>query len=361
MKRASVAVLAATALSSTLALSGCGSSGSGSKTIGGGTTSSAKADNGVVSQSAAQQMLTQFATENNQANQARSSSVLAGFEAGSSYQLDAGSYLFYKVTDPANHNYTAINYTQPVFYIPHQTSYPAWFVVKVHQQDVTPPKSGSGSGDQYLLFTRQAAGSPWMLILEPNVLTGVSAPQIATNGNGNATKLAPGAKGQLALAPNKLPAADVGYLDAGTGPTAPARPGLPAPKPSGPVTNFADGKTNVGDFHDQSFFNNQAPGQLLVQDRHSTNSDPVYALKTSDGGALAFYDTSAQLLVSTTFGQLFSLKYSGFISGTQKDANFEINYREQFAVYEPPGTPAKPQVIAEYSGPVSAECGGGPC
>src|SRR5262249_34679303 len=118
---------------------------------------------------------------------------------------------------------------------------------------------------------------------------------------------------------------------------------------------------NLGDLHDQAFFQGLAPGQLLVQDKHATTQDQVYALQTSDGGALTFYDLSATVTVSTIYGQLFSLKYSGFISGSQQDANFEVKYSEQFAVYEPAGAQAQPRVLAENSGPVSAECGGGPC
>jgi hypothetical protein len=343
--------VAAVTLSVAIALSGCGSSGSG------------RAEpSAVITAAGAKQVLAQYAATNNRSNELREASVLASYEAGSSYQIDAGAYAFHRVTDPANHDYTAVSYVRPAFYIPRQTGYPAWFAVRVHQQDVHPPASGSSSTDVYLLFSRSSASAKWLQVLDPEVLSGSgSAPQVAAGPHGTALQIAPGDAGRLALAPGQLPAAHVSYLDAGSAPTVPLRPGLPTPKAAGPTVTFANGKTNLGDLHDQAFFQGLAPGQLDVQDTHATTPDRVYALQTTGGGALVFYDLSATLTISTVSGQLFSLKYSGFISGSQKDANFEVNYREQFAVYEPAGAPVQPQVVAENSGPMSAECGGGPC
>jgi hypothetical protein len=351
MKRASGAVLAAVTLSLAIALSGCGSAGTG------------RAEpSAVITTAGAKQVLTQYGAANNRSNELRDASVLAGYEAGSSYQIDAGAYAYHRVTDPANHSYAALSYVRPVFYIPRQTGFPAWFAVRVYQQEVHPPTSGSPSTDVYLLFTRSSASAKWLQVLDPQVLSGSgSAPQVAADPHGSALQVAPGDAGRLALAPGKLPAADVGYLDAGSAPTVPLRPGLPTPKASGPNVTFANGKTNLGDLHDQAFFQGLAPGQVDVQDTHATTPDRVYALQTTGGGALVFYDLSATLTISTVYGQLFSLKYSGFISGSQKEANFAVQYREQFAVYEPAGASVEPQVVAENSGPVSAECGGGPC
>jgi hypothetical protein len=349
MNRAPGAVLAALTLF-TIALGGCGAA----------TTTSGGAP-GVITVSGAKRVLASYVTANNRANQLREASALGAYEGGSSYLLDAGTYAFDRVTDPANHNYTPFRYVRPSFYIPHQTSYPAWFAVRAQQQDVHPPASGGSAIESYLLFTRSSAKAKWLEVLSPNVLSGTAQPQVSADAQGGALPIASGDGAHLALPPRSLAAADVSYLDAGSGSAAPPRPGLPTPKPTGTVVTFANGKTNLGDLHDQAFFLGQAPGQLDVQDTHSTTSDRVYALETAGGGGLVFYDLAATLTISTIYGQLFRLKYSGFISGSQQDANFEVLYREQFVVYEPPGTPARPQVVAENSGPVAAECGGGPC
>ena len=342
--------LVAVAVSVAIAVSACGSRAVGSA-----------APPPVITTSGAQKVLGEYMAGNNHANQLRDAKVLAGVEAGSSYQIDSGTYTFSRVADPSNHDYSALSYVRPTFFIPRQTGYPAWFAVLAHQQSV-PPKSGSSNADLYMLFTRASAGAKWLQVLDPFVVSGAGpAPKIATDSHGNALKMAPADAGRLALAPARLPAADVNYLNAGTRPALPPRPGLPTPKPSGPAVTFANGKTNLGALHDQAFFEGQAPGQLLVQVVHATTADPVYALRTAGGGALVFYDLSATMTISTIYGQLFSLKYSGFISGSQHDANFEVNYSEEFVVYEPAGAQAAPQVVAENSGPVSAQCGGGPC
>jgi hypothetical protein len=316
----------------------------------------------VITMAGAQKVLTQYMVGSNHANQLRDSSVLAGVEAGSSYQIDSGTYTFNRVADPSNQNYSELSFVQPTFFIPHQTGYPAWFAVRAHQQPV-PPKSGSSNADLYLLFTRASASAKWLEVLDPYVLSGAGpAPRVTTDSHGNALQVAPADAGRLALAPDRLPAADVDYLNAGTGLAQPLRPGLPTPKPANSAVTFASGKTNLGVLHDQAFFEGlDAQGQLLVQVLHATTSDPVYALRTADGGALVFYDLSATMTISTIYGQLFSVKYSGFISGSEQDAAFQVNYSEEFAVYEPAGAQAAPQVVAEVSGPVSANCGGGPC
>jgi hypothetical protein len=350
MERPRGGVWAAVTVSVAIAVSGCGSSGAGNA-----------GPSPVITAAGAQKVLAQYTAGTNHTNQLRDAGLLAEYEAGSSRQIDAGSYTFYRVADPANQNYTALSYVQPSFSIPLQTAYPAWFAVRVHQQPV-PPKSGSSNADLDMVFTRASASARWLEVLDGYVLSGAGpAPRVATDSHGNALQIAPTDGGRLALAPAQLPAADVGYLNAGSGPAVPLRPGLPTPKASGPFVNFVNGETNLGVLHDKAFFEGQAPGQVVVQVVHATTADPVYALRTADGGALVFYDLSATMTISTVYGELFSVKYSGFISGSQKDANFEVNYSEQFVVYEPPGASVAPRVLAENSGPVSAQCGGGPC
>src|ERR1700730_13690152 len=181
MKRASGAVLAAVTLSVAIALSGCGSAGTG------------RAEpSAVITTAGAKQVVARSAAANNRSNELREAGVLATYEAGSSYQIDAGAYANHRVTDPANHNYAPLSYVRPVFYIPRQTGYPAWFAVRVHQQVVHPPTSGSSSTDVYLLFTRSSASAKWLQVLDPEVLGGSgSAPQVAAGPHGTALEIAP--------------------------------------------------------------------------------------------------------------------------------------------------------------------------
>jgi hypothetical protein len=98
-----------------------------------------------------------------------------------------------------------------------------------------------------------------------------------------------------------------------------------------------------------------------VIDVHYASPDQVFALRTAGGGALVFYDLNATMSMGAPFGDSFTVRYSGFLSGKQSATSFDVNYNEQFAVYEPPGASAKPRVLAQFSGPVSAECDGAKC
>lgn len=362
MRRALVAAVAAVALPVAAAISGCGASG-------GTHSSGSSAPPSLITKQQAQQVLSQYTAANNRSNKLRDPSVLASYEAGSSYQLDQGSYRWTKVTDPSNRNYTAISYLSPVFYIPQQLHYPAWFVVRAWQQDAKKPGSGPAGGYIYLIFTKASASAKWMEVLEPfAVSSSATLPQVATDANGFAEPVTAADAQRLAVAPSKLPSLDVSYLNYGTyqqmtqqlEKTRGLKP-KSQPKPVG----FANGQANLNDVHDLAFWRKTMPRGSSQTDLYTTTSDPVYALRTTDGGALVFYDLRASLTLGAPYGGamgLMTIHVPGFLNGKERpQASFQINYGDQFAVYEPPGKPAQPKVVATASDPVSAECGGGPC
>jgi hypothetical protein len=362
MRRALVAACAAIALPAASAIAACGSAS-------GQHSSGPAAAPSVITKQQAQQALSQYTATNNRSNQARDASLLATYEGGSSYQIDRGQYRWTKVTDPANHAYTQISYLNPVFYIPQQLHYPAWFAARVYSQDAKKPQSGPAAQYQYLVFTRSSASAKWMAVLEPGVVSGSgSPPQVATDANGYAQTVTAADAQRLAAAPAKLPAMDVSYLNYGTyqqmtKQLQQAR-GLKPKAQAKPVT-FANGQANLVDLHDESFWSKSMPQGSSQSVLHATTSDPVYALRTTDGGALVFYDLTADLTLGAPYGGMMgmiTIRVPGFLNGKEKpQASFSIHYGEQFAVYEPPGRPASPRVVADNSGPVSAECGGGPC
>lgn len=344
---------AAAALLSAVVLAGCGSSGS----PGGAATTSPSAGS-VVTVAQARQVLSQFTTVNNRANKVRQDSVLGTIESGSSYQIDTGQYRWTQVTDPANHDYTVLSYVSPVFLVPRQSGYPAWFAVRTMQQNATTP-----SKDQYvyLVFTKASASATWLQVREPGAygLPAQSQPQVAT-ASGYAVQVSPTDASGLALAPAKIPAADVSYLDVGNIPTTAPRPGLPVPKRPH-VTEFVNGTVSLADLSDRSYFHGNMPSGSTQTDTHQTTADPIFALRTTGGGVLVFYDLTASLTLGAPFAQPFTVKIPGIFNGTEHETSFMVNYDEQYAVYEPPGPSAEPQVLANWSGPVSGECDGGPC
>jgi len=348
--------VAAAAALSAIALVGCGSP-SGHQ--GSGKPASAGKPAGIVTVADARQVLGQYTTVNNRSNKLREASLLATYEGGSSYQIDAGGYRWTRASDPANHSFAVIDYVDPNFYIPLQSGYPAWFAVRALQQ--TSAKQADNQ-HVYLVFTKASAQAPWMEVLEPNTsgLPAQASPPVAADASGYATQVSPADASGLRLAPAKLAAQDVTYLDAGNMPTKPPRPGLAPPKRPH-VISFVNGQVSVGDLADKAFWHSHMPSGSTQIDSHQTTADQVFALRTANGGVLAFYDLTASLTLGVPDAQPFTITIPGFFNGKEQARSFTVNYGDQFAVYEPPGTAASPEVVANFSGPVSGECDGAPC
>lgn len=332
----------------------CGSSGGGQ---GSPATSGPSAAN-IVTKAQAQRVLSQYDTVNNRSNKLRQDSVLATYEGGSSYQIDAGIYRWTLSNDPSDKNYAAVSDTSPQFFIPRQSGYPVWFAVRSLEVDAsTPPKQGYA----YLVFTKASASAPWLEVREPNAfgLPAQPQPQVATAG-GYATQVSPSDGTGLALAPDKIPAQDVSFLDVDNIPTTAPRPGLPKPKRP-KVINFVSGKEGLTDLSDTTFWAKHMPSGSSVLDSHQVTTDQVYALRTSGGGVLAFYDLTASLTLGAPFAQPFAITIPGFFNGKRQSTSFTLNYVDQLAVYEAAGPVAAPQVLATQAALVSGECAGAPC
>jgi hypothetical protein len=348
--------IAAMAAIPAVALAGCGGAGSSSQKPG--ITSSSSPGGGIITPAGARQVLTQFNATNTRANKSRQASLLTTYEGGSSYQLDASGYRASLITDPKYKDYAPVSYTDPVFYVPLQKSYPAWFAVRT----VTQGKKITGSPSTYLLFTRASARAHWIEVLEPSTsgLPKQTPPAVATDAAGYATQVSPADATGLRLAPSALPAKQVSYLDVSNIPTKPLRPGLPTPKRP-KVVSFANGNTALGDLHDKAFWHSHFPPGSTQLDQHQVTTDPVYALRTTDGGTLVFYDLTASLTLGAPGAAPFTITMDGIFDGKDSVRSAQVNYDDQFAVYEASGASATPAVIANYSGAVSGECDGGPC
>jgi hypothetical protein len=339
-----------------VALAGCG--GAGSSSLKPSTTSSSSPGGGVITPAGAREVLTQFNATNNRANKSRQASLLATYEGGSSYQLDASGYRASLITDPRYKDYAPVSYTAPAFYVPLQKSYPAWFAVRA----LTKGPRITGAPYTYLVFTKASASAHWIEVLEPATsgLPKQTPPTVETDAAGYAAQVSPADATGLPLAPSALPAKQVTYLDVGNLPTKPLRPGLPTPKRP-KVFPFANGNTALGDLHDKAFWHSRFPPGSTQLDQHQVTTDPVYTLRTSDGGALVFYNLTASLTLAGPNATPFTMKIAGIFDGKDSMRSAQVDYDDQFAVYEAAGASAKPAVIANYSGAVSGECDGGPC
>ncbi len=284
----------------------------------------------------AQQVLAGYTTVNNEANAQRSDVLLATVETGSSYTIDAGLYQMQRAAgSPAFPPFSPV---QATYYIPRgePAAGPRWFVVQVANTFTSDPAKVTSV--EYLLFTQSAPGGPWQDAIEPYLLSGASAPQVAVGAAGLATAVGPDSA-TLTVAPGQLPAATAASLDgAGGGQAAVTTPG------------------NLADRADQRTWQAAVQGGQ-VSDAHSaaTGADgQEFALLTADGGALVFYTDAAEVTITPPAGAQLQLAIPGFYSPGQALAQARVSYLEQFAAYDPPAgagaAGGAPRVVADYSG-----------
>src|SRR6202034_1436811 len=124
-----------------------------------------------------------------------------GDETGGSYAIDAGLYTVQAADGAAP--YAAFTPVAATYYIPRAE--PAggtrWFVVEVFNAFSGDPNKVTST--EYLLFTQAATGGAWQNAVEPYLLAGADAPQVAVGGNGLATAGSATAT-SLAVAPGQL-------------------------------------------------------------------------------------------------------------------------------------------------------------
>jgi hypothetical protein len=291
----------------------------------------------------AEGVLANYTTVNNSANAERSDSELAMVETGGSYAIDAGLYTIQQATGETP--FPAFSPDAATYYIPQAepAGGPRWFVARVSNAFSAHPKKVTST--EYLLFTQSAPGDTWLNAIEPYLLPGAEAPQIAIGGNGLAQALSPTAT-SLAAAPGQLAGLTAAALD-GTG-SAVSVPG-PGEQP---------------DRRDQKFWQAKLPNATIT-DTHAPATGTgagagagagagtvgqTFALLTTNGGALVFYTDAAELTITPPAGSSLHLTVPGFYSSADPLTHAGLSYLDQFAAYDPPPAAGSPTVIAEYSG-----------
>jgi len=274
-----------------------------------------------ISTAAAQRVLASYWAANNQANKARSDTLLARIEAGTSYQMDAGAYRTGRAAGSAS-GYMPVTAQNPVLWIPRQPAgaYPRWFAARV---------TYTGQGAGYLVFTQPQAGAPWKNVLEPYLLHGTGpGPFVTTDAGGYAAQADPDAAG-LAVTPAQIEEQTAASLDG-----AAAAVGNPG---------------NLADMRDEAYFAAHLPPGSAAGDRHSPGGMD-FAVQTTGGGALVFYSLSATVSLTPPPGQALEIGIPGYYTPARpQTSTVTIRYVEQFAAYLPPGH-ARAQLLADASG-----------
>lgn len=282
-----------------------------------------------ITRAAAERVLANYWNVNNTANRSRSGALLAAIEAGSSYAIDAGTYRMSRVTDLSGRRYAPFTGENPVYYIPRQPAgaYPRWFAARVTYIALASPQHAIGTG--YVLFIQDAKGGAWKNVLEPYLLSSAGpAPTVETDAQGYAIQTVLTSAAGTATSPGQMPQLTARSLDGVS--AAPRNPG------------------NLADLRGKAYFRAGLPAGSAVTGRHGA-SGLVFALKTTDGGALVFYQLTARLSLAPLPGQTIRLGIPGYYSPSQALTSAAVDYADQFASYIPPGSTG-PAIIADASG-----------
>ena len=184
-------------------------------------------------------------------------------------------------------------------YIPRlpQASYPRWFVA---QGSYVTMAGGKNLGSAYIVFAKDSAAAAWKDVVEPDILPGQALPRIATDSGGYAESVS--ADTGLNVAPDKIGEVTAAWLNRVASSTS--------------NSMIKDEAGNLTDLKDEVFWRSGEGGPALdATDIHSMPADPVFALKTTIGGALVFYTTAAQLTLTPPDGGTISgLTIPGYYS-----------------------------------------------
>ncbi|MBC6456810.1 hypothetical protein [Actinomadura sp. HBU206391] len=227
--------------------------------------------------SEAREVLNKYESTNNQANKALDDKLLASAETGAQLDMDTAAYKLRRAT---KQSFTQFNYAKPAFFIPRLNSHPRWFAVGAASREArTGSRKGTGrqralEHQHALLFVQDKAGAAWRLAADPYP-TGGPIGGVAVDKDGYATSVSAGDQ-QLALAPSKIAAAHAALLT--SGPKSPAAAGIGA----GPHTTQAYEALKKA----TSQFSRVGVGLTSL---FAPSTAPVYALRTTDGGALVWY------------------------------------------------------------------------
>jgi hypothetical protein len=279
-----------------------------------------------VTRAQAQQVLSHYTAVNNTANRAASDSLIAGVETGSSLAIDQGIYRQERAAGSGG--FPAFAPASARFYIPLEdpASYPHWFAVRVSNAPAADPAAVTSR--EYLVFTQDQPGGPWLNAIEPFIRKDKAPPPIALDGNGFATAVRLASSGLL-LPAAVASGATAAALNSGAG--QPANPG------------------NLAIDSDRAALARRAP-DASVTARHSGTAGRVFALRTSGGGALLFYDVAARLTLTAPAGATLKVTIPGYLSAGEGARQATVTYLEQFATYDPPRRSGNLlPVIADYS------------
>jgi hypothetical protein len=241
-------------------------------------------------------------------------------------------------------------YGRPMMYVPKLTTYPQWFMAAAPERLAT----GGPSRIALLVFYRSDPGTTWALSGSALLNPGVPAPKVAVDNSGYATALSTFDE-KLKVRPNV-----VGPMHATVADDGPASPATAA---------VAAGPQTTGLYAANAALAQQAATrQQSYQWELEGTSYPVFALRTTDGGALVLYtlylNTSTSPIKTPPKNSKAPLPvipvpaaYRAFLPASQPPLHHNLTADQtlQYAAIDPAtSSPAKIQVIGAAGGPTYA-------
>jgi hypothetical protein len=262
--------------------------------------------------------------------------------------------------------YPQESYGPPVFYLPQADGYPRFFAASVTQtaKGTTPGRhpvtviggaTVPADGTALMLFEQARAGAPWLLASTSDLAAGEALPRLATGSAGYIPVVTPSAAALLAQ-PDSVGALQAAVVD--DGPVSAAARAVAA----GPLTTglYAGARDHADGL--------RAPAGDVYQWELEGSARPEFALRTADGGALAFYAMSLDETVAVP-GEIDKADpvRSGppiqvpddllpLLPPGQQDPLIQLESEQtlSFAAVDPPSSASKIAVIAVGGGLTSA-------
>ncbi|MCI0686328.1 MAG: hypothetical protein L0Y54_03685 [Sporichthyaceae bacterium] len=205
---------------------------------------------------------------NNAANAERDIKLLRSNEGGSSLAIDAAIYRADRVLDPDDKTKAQpFSYQQEAHFVPRLAGYPRWFAIQARPSY---PEANSS----LVVFVQPHAGQRWLQSAVIDLGAGNAAPALAKDDHGHVIAVPADDDAGLLAAPAVVAKAQADYLNAGQQATDGLRFSSDAWTNELVQAAATDAK--------------QLPF-AKVTNRYAPADEPIYALRTADGGALVVH------------------------------------------------------------------------
>jgi hypothetical protein len=257
------------------------------------------------------------------------SKPLSTVESGAVLAIDTGSFEVSQLL-AQKQKQDASNIDLNSVLTPRFKKYPLWFVAETRDEAL--------GVNRIQVFQRDAAADPWLLVASPETVSTTSLPGLRRVGDAVVTVKSADGVG-MSMSPQ---AAATSYAKA-------------LADPSSPDAGKVVADSFVKQMRAAAATNEGLKGVTFSQ---SWDTEKVqYALRTSDGGALAFvtllrrdtYKVKSGLTITWPSGTPQQAFLSAGISGSGT-----LNYDHQVLLYIP-GNGGKPRAIGQYGGVIGAE------